>query len=127
MTTIDELKSIHERGLAMLKAASPGPWNYDEPPNWLGMSARIMTVKFEMVGQTSLKSWGKKRGRANARLLAASWSMLSAAVAGLGEAIEEWERDLAIADAKWLDSHKICKGRAAAFATIIRAALGEKP
>lgn len=57
---------------------TPGPWIYDEPSNWLGLSARVCTEKYEPIAQVQLSGWPKHIGRANARLCAAAPDLLAA-------------------------------------------------
>lgn len=59
-------------------AFTPGPWKWDEPDNWFGMSARICNEKCEPIAQVPISGWPKRVGRANAALLAAAPALLAA-------------------------------------------------
>jgi hypothetical protein len=75
--------------LAALRAkATPGEWLWDEPDNWLGLSARVCTTKYEPIAQVQLSGWPKRIGRANAAFIAAAGSFDFAALARRVEALE---------------------------------------
>lgn len=59
---------------------TPGPWEYDEPPNWHGLAARVFHrngEKYEPIAQVQISGWPKRQALANCRLIAAAPEMLA--------------------------------------------------
>lgn len=58
---------------------TPGPWLWDEPSNWLGLSARVFTAEpYSVIAEVSIEAWRPRGiGRANARLIAKSPEMFA--------------------------------------------------
>lgn len=52
-----------------MSEATPRPWIWDEPSNWLGLSARVCTEKYEPIAQVQLSGWPHRVGLANTDLI----------------------------------------------------------
>ncbi len=59
---------------------TPGTWLWDEPENWLGLSARVFVREpYGMIAQVQISGWKpKSMALANARLIAAAPDLLAA-------------------------------------------------
>lgn len=83
---------------------TPGPWHWDEPSNWHGLSARVFHKNekgdYEPIATVARSGWPRDIGRHNAALVAAAPDLLAAlnaAVAVLeraGETVRGAERAL---------------------------------
>jgi len=62
---------------------TPGPWIWDEPSNWMGLSARVCTEKYEPIAQVTVSGWKKRQALATARLIAAAPDLYAACVAAM--------------------------------------------
>lgn len=70
-----------------MSAYTPGPWTWDEPSNWHGLSARVYVPEpYGVVAKVPIEAWRPRSiGKANARLIAAAPELLEA----LKEAYED--------------------------------------
>lgn len=70
---------------------TPGPWDWDQPSNWYGISARVMKREpYGMIAQVDISGWRpKSMAIANARLISAAPEMYAALEAIVGEAAFE--------------------------------------
>lgn len=73
------------------KRATPGPWLWDEPDNWHGLSARVCTEKYEPIAQVQKSGWGRGVGNRNAALITAARNLDAAALLA---AWDEREREM---------------------------------
>jgi hypothetical protein len=77
---------------------TPGKWQWDEPENWLGLSARVFVREpYGMIAQVQISGWKpKSMAIANAKLIAAAPDLLAAC--------EEVHRSLTSPSRELLDS-----------------------
>ncbi|MEQ1891057.1 MAG: hypothetical protein ABL998_00825 [Planctomycetota bacterium] len=76
----------------LIAAATPGPWAWDEPSNWAGLSARVMVTEpsYGLVATVDIAGWRpRKIGTNNAALIVALSNAAPALLAELRAARAE--------------------------------------
>lgn len=59
---------------ALIEKATPGPWAWDSPANWCGISDRVAPAANmgQVIATVDTSGWGKRRGNTNSALIVAA-------------------------------------------------------